>query len=134
MSLFKWNDNYLVGCAEIDHQHKRLFQLADQLHTAMAAGKGKQVLSTTLTELIEYTKFHFAAEEKLMQKHHYPAYKQHKEVHDQLTARVVEFQKDLEASRTVMTIDLMHFLKDWLARHIGQTDTKIAAYLKESAA
>lgn len=134
MSLFKWNDSYLVGCAEIDSQHKRLFQLADQLHTAMAAGKGKEVLSTTLADLIRYTKFHFAAEEKLMQKHQYPAYKQHKEVHDQLTARVIEFQKDFEASRTVMTIDLMHFLKNWLAQHIGQTDTKIAAYLKESAA
>ena len=52
MSLFQWKESYSVGNTEIDAQHKRLFQLAEDLHTAMTAGKGKQVLTQTLAMLI----------------------------------------------------------------------------------
>jgi len=134
MSLFKWNDGFLVGNPEIDAQHKRLFQLADQLHDAMTAGKAKETLSQTLASLIGYTRVHFASEERLMQKHAYPDYAVHKAEHDKLTAKVLDFQKDFNAGRSVMTIDLMQFLKNWLANHIGQTDKKVAAHIKQKAA
>lgn len=48
MSLFQWNESYAVGNQEIDAQHKRLFQLADALHSAMTTGKGKEALTQTL--------------------------------------------------------------------------------------
>jgi hemerythrin len=69
-----------------------------------------------------------------MQKYQYPEYAQHKEAHDKLTAKVIQFQKDFEASRAPATIQLMQFLKDWLTHHIGNTDRKIAAFLKQAAA
>ncbi len=134
MSLFQWKDEYSVGHLEIDSQHKRLFQFAEELHSAMASGKGKDVLSKTLANLISYTKVHFATEERLMQQYHYPEYAQHKQSHDQLTSQVVQFQKEFEASRSSMTVQIMQFLKDWLVHHIGQTDKKIAAFLKQKAA
>ena len=100
----------------------------------MASGKGKEVLSKTLGDLIAYTKYHFSSEEKLMQQCQYPDYPQHKRAHEELTAKVIEFQKDFEKSRAVMTIDLMQFLKSWLAHHIGQTDKKVSVYLRHNAA
>ena len=134
MSLFEWDDNFLVGHTEIDAQHKRLFQLADELHAAMAAGKGKQVLSQTLASLISYTKVHFASEERLMQRYNYAEYPAHKAEHDKLTAQVVDFQNDFNAGRSVLSIDLMQFLKNWLAHHIGKTDQKVATHIKTKAA
>jgi hemerythrin len=134
MSMFEWKAEYAVGHPEIDSQHKRLFQLAAELHTAMSGGKGKDVLSGTLATLIAYTKHHFASEERLMQAHHYPEYAKHKVLHDQLTARVVAFQKDFAAGRTALSVDLLQFLKDWLAHHIGETDRKITVFLRERAA
>jgi hypothetical protein len=38
-----------VGNNEIDRQHKKLFELADRFHSAMASGKGKQILQQTLS-------------------------------------------------------------------------------------
>jgi hemerythrin len=134
MSLFQWKEDYLVGQPEIDTQHKKLFQLADQLHAAMTAGKGKDVLTKTLGDLVDYTKRHFAAEEKLMQKANYPEYLQHKAYHDKLTAQVVQFQTEFAAGKSVVTIQLLQFLKDWLQHHIGETDRKIAAFLSQQAA
>jgi len=134
MSLFQWSESYSVGHQEIDVQHKRLFQLAEELHSAMAAGKGKQVLSQTLNSLISYTKGHFASEEGLMKRYNYPDYPAHKAEHEKLTSQVLAFQTDFNAGRAVMTIDLMHFLKTWLANHIGKIDQKVASYIKAKAA
>jgi hemerythrin len=134
MSMFSWRQEYSVGYPEIDNQHKKLFELADQLHSAMTSGKGKDVLGKTLSDLIAYTKEHFAAEERLMQAHRYPDYPNHKALHDTLTARVVGFQKEFEANRTALSIGLLQFLKDWLSHHIGETDRKVAAYFKSKAA
>jgi hemerythrin len=134
MSLFQWKDDYLVGQPDIDRQHKKLFQLADQLHGAMTAGKGKDVLMETLGDLIDYTKRHFAAEEALMQRSNYPGYAEHKAFHDKLTAQVVQFQTDFASGKSIVTIQLLQFLKDWLQHHIGETDRKIAVYLSQQAA
>ena len=134
MSMFLWKQEYSVGYPEIDKQHMKLFALADELHGAMMAGKGKEILGQTLSNLIAYTKVHFAHEEALMRKHGYPDYPKHKVDHDTLTARVVGFKKDFEANRTAMTVGVLQFLKDWLSHHIGETDRKIASYLKAKTA
>ena len=134
MNMFQWKPEYSVGYAQIDEQHKRLFELASELHNAMAGGKGKEVVGKTLANLISYTKAHFATEERLMQSNHYPDYAKHKAAHDALTSRVVKFEKDFEAGRVALSVDLLQFLKDWLTYHIGETDRKIASYLKSQAA
>ena len=134
MSIFLWKEEYSVGHLAIDTQHKRLFQLADELHAAMAAGKGNAAMSAILANLVSYTKLHFADEERLMKECNYPEYLHHKKEHDELTAKVVAFQSDLAAKRVAVTVQLMYFLKDWLTHHIGQNDKKIATYLKQMAA
>jgi hemerythrin-like metal-binding protein len=131
MSLFQWSETYSVGYPDIDSQHKRLFQLAEQLHAAMTAGKGKQCVSTTLANLIAYTKRHFADEEILMQSHRYPFYQQHKAEHQALTEKVVQFQQSFEAGRATVTMELLNFLSNWLTHHIGAVDKKVGAYLTE---
>ena len=134
MSMFEWKQDYSLGHADIDGQHKRLFELASDLHSAMTQGKGKDTLSKTLANLVSYTKMHFATEERLMQTHHYPEYAEHKAAHDALTARVLEFQKEFDAGRVGMTVQLLQFLKDWLQHHIAETDRKVASFLKSKAA
>lgn len=91
-------------------------------------------MTQTLNSLVNYTKTHFASEEALMQKYRYPEYLQHKAEHDKLTAQVVAFQSDFTAGRSMMTVDLLHFIKNWLAHHIGQIDQKVASFLKQQAA
>ncbi len=134
MSMFEWKSEYSIGHGEIDAQHQRLFELANDLHSAMTMGKGKAAMSETLANLVEYTKIHFASEERLMQKHRYPEYADHKAAHDKLTAQVDELQADFEAGRGALTVGLLQFLKDWLQHHIGGTDRKIADFLRSKAA
>jgi hemerythrin len=134
MSMFEWKPEYSLGHGAIDGQHQRLFALASDLHTAMTQGKGKGALSETLENLLAYTKTHFASEERLMQTHQYPEYAEHKAAHDALTKRVLDFQREFEDGRVGMTVELLQFLKDWLRTHIGETDRKVAMFLRSKAA
>jgi hemerythrin len=134
MSMFAWKNEYSIGYSEIDAQHKSLFALANDLHSAMTLGKGEAAMSETLGNVIEYIKIHFASEERLMRTNQYPEYADHKAAHDALTAQVVALEKDFEDGRGGITVGLLQFLKDWHHHHIGGTDRKIADFLKTKAA
>jgi hemerythrin len=133
MSLFQWDDSYSVGYAEIDNQHKRWFQLAHELHSAVVTGKGKEVLRQTLASLVTYTKGHLAMEERLMLTHGYPDYQEHKDQHESVLRKLLALQQDFETGRATVAMDFLKFLKAWLAQHINVLDHRVGAYLRQKA-
>lgn len=130
MALITWSDKYSVEVPSIDSQHKKLADLINQLHSALAEGKAKIALSKILDELVSYTKTHFAYEESLLQNEKYPGYVAHKLQHDELTRQVISYQKDFQAGKSSISVELMNFLKDWLINHITGTDKKYSQHLK----
>jgi hemerythrin len=133
MSMFAWKDSYSIGVAEIDGQHRRLFRLADELHSAMNSGKGNTVVEPVLHNLIDYTKTHFAAEERMMQRCNFPEYVAHKAQHDEMTKKVLQLQSHLRAGKGVITIDILQFLSTWLRQHIGGSDRKYVPFVAGKA-
>ncbi|HET6513967.1 MAG TPA: bacteriohemerythrin [Thermodesulfovibrionales bacterium] len=129
MSLITWSNDLSVNIGSIDEQHKRLVSLVNSLHDAMSSGKGKEIMGKILDELIEYTKTHFATEERLMTAHTYPGYLTHKKEHDGLTKEVLSFHEDFKSGKSVVSVEIMRFLKDWLAKHIKGTDQKYGPFL-----
>jgi hemerythrin len=127
--MFEWKNNYSVGIPSIDAQHQTLFGIGAELFAAMEAGQAKSVMNRLLERLVQYTKSHFAHEERLMEKNAYPHFVAHKAEHDQLTAKVVAFQADLAGGRTVISVQLLRFIKEWLEYHIQESDRRYAPYL-----
>ena len=131
--MFEWKPEYSVQIPEIDAQHQRLFALGADLHAALTQGKGYTVLEQSLAGLVEYTKVHFAAEEQLMSRYHYPLFRAHKEEHDKLTAQVFELQRKFRAGESALSLSVMIFLKSWLEQHIGRSDQQYSAYIRRQA-
>jgi hemerythrin-like metal-binding protein len=131
--MFEWKPQYSVQIPSIDGQHQNLFRVAGELYAAMSAGQGKAATSRILDRLVQYTSVHFAHEERLMRLHDYPALAAHQAEHEALTKRVLAFQADLQAGRATITVQLLHFLKDWLEKHIAGSDQKYAPYLRDKA-
>ena len=130
MPLMTWNDTLSVGVAEIDTDHKKLIQLVNELFDAMLAQKGKDVLGKTLDGLIAYTAQHFAREERLFARTDYPGAAAHKTTHLSLVKQVLEIQQKYNAGHTAtLSIEVMNFLKSWLANHINGDDRKACQYL-----
>lgn len=129
MSLITWDASLSVGVPELDIQHKKLIGMINDLHNAMASGQGKDILSRLLSGVITYTCVHFRNEEKLMQAANYPDYAAHKREHDELTAKAEALKNRFDSGQTMITIDVMNFLRDWLKQHILGTDRKYTPYL-----
>jgi hemerythrin len=118
----------------MDQQHRRLVDLINQLYDAMGMGKGDSVKRVVLSDLLTYTKVHFAAEERLMQEHAYPHFASHKRLHDELTGQVLQLTDKLQAGQMVASVTLANFLKDWLQTHITQEDRKYGQFICQTAA
>lgn len=131
--MFEWNNSYSVGIDSIDAQHRALFGIAAELHSALTAGKGSVITGQVLDRLVQYTMSHFAHEEHLMRLHDYPDLAAHKAEHDSLTRQVAEFQAKVRAGRASISVPLMHFLGEWLRNHIERCDRKYAPHLRNKA-
>jgi len=129
MALITWNENFSINIAEIDSQHKKLIELINELHEAMKVAKGKDVMGNILSELVNYTVYHFGTEEKLFQKHGYPEFVSHKKRHDDLTKQVKDTADKFNKGGNIITVDVMNFLKDWLQNHILTVDKRYAPFL-----
>lgn len=126
--VLPWNDSYSVGIPQIDEQHKKLIKLINELHASMATGQGKQALGGILEELVRYTRTHFEFEESLLRQKNYSRLAAHHAVHESLTQQVVDLLNKYRVNNLILTLEVMQFLKRWLADHIMTHDQ---AYAKE---
>jgi hemerythrin len=129
MAFLTWGDQYKVNIAEIDTQHKKLFDMVNEMHDAMRSGKGNDAMGKILTGLLDYVGTHFKTEEKLMTTHGYTDYTKHKQEHDALTKQALDLHNQFNEGKPVLSFDLMNFLKNWLSNHILGTDKKYMPFL-----
>lgn len=126
MPLFPWDDKLITRHPSIDSDHKKLVDLVNQLFDAMQSGKGKEACGRVLNELIQYTKTHFAMEERLMATHQYARTAEHKAEHAKLLKEVGDFKVKFDAGSLTVTASLLSFLRDWLINHISKSDKALA--------
>ena len=123
-AFLEWTDSLSVGVPAMDEQHKKLIAMINNLNTAMSSGEAARSVGPILDALVEYAAIHFAHEEELMQSHRYQALEPHRAIHRQFVARAIALKNDFSSGKTLMSRDVMLFLKDWLVNHIMGTDKK----------
>lgn len=126
-----WKDEYSVGIESIDNDHKKLLSLINNLQTSSLYYTGEDFDKQALDELLEYTKFHFAREEKLMEDNGYPDFQSHRRQHKHMTEHVVKMVKEYQDDSEKTVEDLLNFLKDWLINHINGSDKEYSGFLRE---
>lgn len=131
MATFEWKPDYSVSVSTLDAQHRKLFALGQNLHDAMRAGRGREVLAKCLGDLADYTKTHFAEEESLLSSHNYPDLPTHRLQHSRLIRRLNEFQQQFASGEGFITIELMDFVSNWITNHIMYTDHRYADFFNK---
>ncbi len=130
--LVSWNEKMTVSVKEIDDQHKELIRLINELHTAMKERRVKTVLSSILDGLVDYTRKHFALEERYFSMFNYPQTATHCKEHRAFVEKVAEFQQDFADERVLISIDIMNFLRQWLVGHIMKDDQAYVPCFKDN--
>jgi len=128
---FVWSDEYSVGIAEIDEQHKTLFAMVDKLHDAIMHKAGSAACRVILDELVDYTRVHFALEQTLMRVGHYPEYDGHCKLHKELVEEVEALQHKIASGHAAISFELLQFLRNWLTKHILSEDMKYGIFFKQ---
>lgn len=122
MPLLTWNDSLSVGVHTIDGQHAVLVGILNDLYDSMMKGQAKEFTGPLLKKLINYTRDHFAAEEAMMAAAGYSGLPAHRREHQALTKQVTEFAARFDRGECSVNIELLRFLRNWLANHIQQSD------------
>ncbi len=133
MEKIHWSDNLSVGVELIDEQHKMLIQRLNDMTSAIEESKGPNEIARTLNFLIEYTDFHFSAEEKHMKANEYPTLEEHMTKHEEFKTTLANLERDYkEDGATPLLADSIDaFLVNWLVKHISEVDVNFGAFLKD---
>jgi hemerythrin-like metal-binding protein len=98
--------------------------------TQVVAGQGtREDVGKILSKLVNYTVFHFGAEEELFKDTDYPHTESHIKKHEELVQKVSTFQDEFAQNRTEVSDELLNFLTDWLIQHIHGTDRGYKDYI-----
>jgi len=133
VTIVTWNDKYATGLDLVDDQHRQLVILANELYRACRLGDKEihKVFSGAMHRMVEYVRFHFTAEQEMLQCIKYPDYLKHKNEHDSLIKDILEAAKEYDEGRKFVPNQFVRTLKDWVFGHIAVTDRIYSMYVSE---
>ena len=128
MLSIAWDDSIIVGIPTIDEDHKKLVDMLNELFAACFAAQGPAVLGDILDQLVDYTKYHFEREEKMLEEANYGRLEEHRVLHKRMVAQVEKIQKNLQSGATHdLSNETLKFLSHWLTDHIQAEDKEFRA-------
>ncbi|MBI5921313.1 MAG: hemerythrin family protein [Betaproteobacteria bacterium] len=126
-----WDAGLSTGVRVLDEQHQALFACLNDLEKA-ATQQAMLATFHAMEQLSRYIRDHFSAEERLMKMYGYPWLAEHMQEHRSFSDKLFELRKDYLDHD--ISADLIDFLRDWLERHVAQTDMDYVPYLHGEAA
>ncbi len=130
MANIRWTPDMSVGIESLDSDHQKLLALINQLDDAIEQRKGQQQIGDVLTELINYTLYHFAREEALMDACKYPDAETHAHAHEVLRLQVTHIRDRFVSNPdSIHDREVLSFLKNWLTSHILGRDKLYAPFM-----
>ena len=124
--MIQWKDEYLLGIEKIDEQHKRLFEIAgdiyDLLKNELVTDKYDGIVNL-ISELKDYTVFHFTFEEAYLKQIGYRKFLSHKVEHDDFVAKISDIDMEkIDSDHEQSLLDMLDFVVNWISSHILETD------------
>ncbi len=122
--VVSWREEYSLQIDSIDQQHQALVAITRQLQEAMLTGRAREVQSELIARLVEYTRYHFEFEERLMSDSGYEDLSSHQNLHRVLAGQVLDLQEQIAKTQAVSSPQMLRFLRNWITDHILQSDRK----------
>lgn len=131
MALIEWSDEIKVGVPSIDADHRHLIALTNDFLTAAEGEALMPHLAAILGELINATRAHFQAEERLLDQCGYPYLVAHQAEHARLLIEAQQlhdrFSQPEEDAR--LAFETAHYLQHWLLDHVVTSDKPCRPFL-----
>jgi len=129
MAQIEWKDEFSLGNAAIDKDHRQLIEQINQLYDQFAMPMDAPAIESLLVELQADISAHFALEELLMEQSNYAEFEAHRQDHDnlldQINDLIFQFEEDPEKGRRL----LKSTLSDWFSNHFNTFDARLHGQL-----
>jgi hemerythrin len=130
--IVEWDDKYCVGIPLIDEQHKTLIEHTNTLYRGCLAGTDEEKTAyfmKAVKDVVDYVKFHFSAEEKMLENVKYPQLPRQKKQHEMFVQKLLEDVRGFQNGQKFVINNFVRFLRDWILSHIAMEDTQYARYI-----
>lgn len=127
--MYEFKEEYVTGIEQIDEEHKRLFEIADETYNLsrkeFLVDKYDQVIQI-LKELKEYATMHFEHEEAYMESIGYKKMFTQKVQHNAFREKLNSWNLyDIDENSEETVDEILNFLTNWLVSHILEHDKQI---------
>jgi hemerythrin-like metal-binding protein len=129
MSLVEWREEYNLGVASVDHEHRELIALINKVHEKMAEPGSDVTIAEYLGEIYARIAAHFALEERLMRERGYDQFAEHKADHERLLDDIRDIMDDYEDRRLYDESRFADRLNHWFTDHFRTHDARLHHHL-----
>ncbi|WP_169258201.1 diguanylate cyclase [Aromatoleum toluvorans] len=127
-----WHSSFQSGDAELDAEHRALFDDINALWTLVVAERPIDEIRATIDALYRKMVRHFRDEERLLQRIDYPELAAHIQLHDALVGRADALLEDFRRGRADFGALFAFLAHDMVAKHIVSQDRAYFSYLSKS--
>ncbi len=122
MEIIIWRDEFSVGVAEMDQQHKKLLAMINRLIAEQKMLTDRKTIADLLTGMTDYADEHFRAEEFLMAEYDYDRKTEQEAQHRAFIEKAQSFSLAGNVGPNILSEALLDYLGTWLVGHILTED------------
>jgi hemerythrin len=130
MEIINWRDEFSVGVAAMDLQHRKLLDMINRLIAERNVLTDPKTIADLLTGMIDYADEHFRAEEFLMAEYDYERKSEQELQHKAFIDKTQSFCSAADLGPNILSTALLDYLSTWLIRHILTEDMQYKEFFK----
>lgn len=129
MSLLQWKNEYSVGIASMDDEHREMITLINATYEKLGSNAGSDQVDECLADIFNTISMHFALEERIMRKAKYAEFQAHKSDHEELLDQLRDLMDDYLEDPTAGAKLLEQSLSKWFSGHFATYDARLHGQL-----
>ena len=127
----QWREQLSVGNDLIDSDHQQLIEIINLAEDGLQTNSRTKLIEA-LVQLFNYSKLHFALEEKIAVAVGYPDAEHLHVSHDELLQKLTKVTQEIgEQWDATAAGHFGTFLRDWLVNHVIREDMLLKPFLKK---
>jgi hemerythrin len=130
MALIKWREEFCTGIPGVDYEHEQLIEQINSVYALIDNKAGgdkieREKIIDRLGDIYGSISAHFVLEERMMEKHGYDHYEEHKADHERLLDDIRDIADEFEITTELDEQKFKQRLNDWFQLHFKTHDSRL---------
>ena len=106
-----------------------MLEIANVVAQNLYPDADRHALTSALDALVEYTRYHFEAEEKLMALYNYAGAADHCDGHEKMVTQLMAYAEKVQGEESPDKAAFLRFFDNWIVEHVQKQDLAYGQFL-----